>query len=345
MEWLRWSLLAALSAGLLAGCAGSGVASPPPAEVPAAPNQALAWTQIAATGPWPEARRNHSLVHAAGHDLLVLFGGRKASTVLADMWVYDLKRSTWTEVRGGGPPGRFGHTAVWDGSRVLLFGGQAGPNFFNDTWAFDPSARRWQETSPDGERPAIRYGVGAAYDTTAGRLYISHGFTFQGRFDDTWGLTGAGPWENVTPSGERPLPRCLHRCLWDADGGRMLLFGGQSNETPNLNDLWAYTPSTRRWARLAPTGPPEPRHFSSWVLDEAGGRGLLFGGQGTATYGDLWALDLKEERWTRLAPQGTGPGPLHSHDAVYDPAGRRMLVFGGFKAGADTAELWELKLP
>ena len=89
---------------------------------------------------------------------------------------------------------------------------------------------------------------------------ISHGFTFEGRFDDTWSLDpAAGVWTDLSPAPEtRPLKRCLHEAVWDAARGRMLLYGGCSSgfgPCPQ-GDLWAFDPATRTWTELTPAESP-----------------------------------------------------------------------------------------
>jgi hypothetical protein len=57
---------------------------------------------------------------------------------------------------------------------------------------------------------------------------------------------------------------------------------------------------------------------------------LVFGGWDTGFTIDVWALDLSGElRWSELSPSGTSPGARMGHTAIYDPAGDRMVVFGG----------------
>jgi hypothetical protein len=64
---------------------------------------------------------------------------------------------------------------------------------------------------------------------------------------------------------------------------------------------------------------------------------LVFGGYYTDDpdythhfFDDVWALSLATPpAWTVLVPNGTPPDPRAHHNAIYDPARDRMLVFGG----------------
>jgi hypothetical protein len=65
---------------------------------------------------------------------------------------------------------------------------------------------------------------------------------------------------------------------------------------------------------------------------------------------DVWELTLGEvPEWRMLVPPGARPSERRAHSAVYDPARRRMLVFGGRSLDTtymvqDHNQLWELSL-
>ena len=165
----------------------------------------LQWRQRVTSGAEPPARRDHSLV--SDGERLVLFGGRGPNP-LGDTWVYAIASNVWEQpIADPAPPARFGHNTVWDlaSNRIVLFGGQAeGGTFFNDLWSFDPETWQWSQLDT-GSGPSPRYGAGAAFDPH-GRLLLTHGFTTDGRFDDTWALDLAGrAWTDISPQGERPV--------------------------------------------------------------------------------------------------------------------------------------------
>ena len=155
-----------------------------------------------------------------------MFGGQDAASPRNDLWEYSFDRREWTELNPSGtlPPARFGHTTVFDPvrRRLVLFGGQAA-GFFSDVWAYDIAQNTWQQLSPDEAGPNLRYGHSAIYDAARDRLIISHGFTTAGRFDDTWAYElGTNTWREISSSGIRPLPRCLHLSVYDEGNGQML---------------------------------------------------------------------------------------------------------------------------
>jgi hypothetical protein len=303
------------------------------------------WTRIDAAGP-PPARFNHTMTFDPASQKLVVFGGRTGSGTLGDTWVYDLGPKAWHEVKTTpSPAARFGQAAAYDPGlrRVLMFGGQAG-SFFNDTWAFDPIDETWQKLDVHGTPPSKRYGTSAVLDTKRNQLIVSHGFTDAGRFDDTLALDlKTNTWAKIQPVGGRPLKRCLHVAAYDAKSDHMFLFGGCSSgfgPCPQ-DDLWSLDIAASDWQELKPAGSkPAARMNPSLVSDEAG-RALLFGGNtGDGPTADVWAFDPAAGGWTQLAASADLPPARDSHAAVWNPATRQMIVFGGSGDNGALNDLW-----
>lgn len=287
---------------IAAACAAATPAPPPqaatvaPSLTAAAPSEAAttapaapaatqtlpspATEQAATTGPaWvrldvaeaPPARFDHSIVLDPEGARLILFGGRGSSGGLKDIWIFDLNANTWRQVAAVGPSARWGHGAVYDAARrqMVVFGGQAG-GLFNDIWIFDAVSETWREVSAPDPRPDVRYGFGAALDVAHGRMLVSHGFASDGRHDDTWALDlSANTWENVTPTADRPLKRCLLDMAFDPARGTAYLFGGCSSgfgPCPQ-GDLWAFDAASDRWTQITSAGEsPGPRQNPSLVV-------------------------------------------------------------------------------
>ena len=336
-----------LAGAQLIGCGdGDGTPSPTatagvtPSAATATPGAgALGWRQLAPAGTLPPARRDHSLV--TDGERLYLFGGRSGGDAVGDTWVYDLAANEWEELNAPGPGARFGHNSVWSTrGRMVVFGGQAGGEFLNDTWLFDPADGMWQEIPDFRGAPSQRYGAAAALDPS-GRLVVTHGFTNQGRFDDTWGFALLDNfWTEISPDGARPIERCLVRAVWDAARERLIMFGGQTTATPFLGDTWALTGS-EGWLELTPQQSPSPRNFYAMAFDEVAGRALLIGGQtedGPAN--DLWAFDAASDSWARLTLDGESPSARAGHDAAF--AAGSLYVVGGYDGSSELNDLWVL---
>jgi hypothetical protein len=233
---------------------------------------------------------------------------------------------------------------------LYLFGGQTGSEFYSDLWQFDLTNGAWTLLA-DGSGASItpRYGTSMVF-TDEGSLVVSHGFTFDGRFDDTWSFDlDAGAWIEISPEPDltRPLKRCLHESVWANNASRMLLFGGCSSgfgPCPQ-GDLWSFEPRSRSWTNRTVEAAPRARSNPALVYDGGRERALLFGGltdQGYAA--DLWSLSLLGDDsveppiWTRLAQ--TGPTPRASHDAVM--TGPWLYLFGGYGDAGVLGDLWVL---
>jgi N-acetylneuraminic acid mutarotase len=307
----------------------------------------VAWSAIDVAG--PAARWDHTLSADPLAARLILFGGRDAAGApFGDTWVYTIADELWSQVEGPAPSSRFGQAVAVDhANRALyLFAGQAdGATFFNDVWQLDLDDLSWAEVPTSDLRPAPRYGTSAVLDGNRNVL-ISHGFTFEGRFDDTWSLDPeSGIWTDVSPSPEtRPLKRCLHEAVWDAEGSRMLLYGGCSSgfgPCPQ-GDLWAFDPATRTWSDVTPAGSPAARSNPALVRDDGDGSIWLIDGLTEAGYtADLWALDLSgAPSWAETAQGSIAPRPRASHDATVLDGG--VYLFGGYGDAGSLADFWLL---
>lgn len=320
-------------------------------SVASSPATAAAWSQLEPTGSRPRAREDGTWTEQPASRTAYLFGGRDGSVVFDDLWAFDLDTNRWTRLapEGRTPPRRFGHEAVWvDGIGVVIFAGQAGPTtFYDDLWAYDPVANTWRRLPGDGARPIARYGSCAALGPD-GRLWISHGFTEDGtRFADTRAYDFVvGRWSDETPAGRVPVSRCLHGCWW-TDDGRLALYAGQTTGVEALGDLWSLAgagTSAAAWTRATGELPKDrnlyafARHGDAIVV--VGGRGL-----GKTFLNDVFTIDASTLEVRRLKVTGPKPPGRGGAMLIDDPAGGRVILFGGKTKGGALADLWELSLP
>ena len=307
-----------------------GDAEPPPAPGVILPNEA-SWRQVA-QGSGPGSRGDHALVSDVAGGIVYLFGGRSGGTNFGDFWAFDVASEQWTLLSESGPAPRFGHNAVYDArrDRIVVYGGEAGATFYSDVWAWDVATNSWSQIAASGSGPLARYGAVGTYDPLTNSLIVSHGFTSSGRFDDTWRFDlVTDVWEQVSPDEglTRPEPRCLVRGVADPQHGRIFLFGGQSNTSSYLGDLWEYDMAARNWAPVAGQG-PEPRNLYAATAGEDSRYLLVHGGNvGGVAGSDLWLFDFATTDWKALPSTGGEAPALSSHDAVWTTSG--MLVFGG----------------
>ena len=307
-----------------------------------------AYSRLDVQGTLPAGRVDAPIVYDAPGRRLLMFGGQDAASPRNDVWEYSLDRREWTELNPSGtlPPARFGHTTVFDPvrRRLVLFGGQTS-GFFSDVWAYDISQNTWQQLSPDEAGPNRRYGHSAIYDAAGDRLIISHGFTDAGRFDDTWAFgLGTNTWQEISPSGIRPLRRCLHHSVYDEENGQMLLFGGcASGFGPcPLDDLWSFDLDTNQWTERGPAPKPAARQWYGMAFDHTRSRLVLVGGLGGSSLNDTWEYDTVADSWNQLAPSGEIPAGRFRHEATFVADLGAVLSFGGRTNSGLSNELWML---
>lgn len=310
---------------------------------------AQTWTEVTPAGPpAPSARTLASAVYDPVAHAMVVFGGEDAGARRNDIWALDLANHTWTELTPGGgsmPAGRITPASVYDVDhhQMLMFSGRgAGGTFLNDTWAFDLNANTWSQFTPAGAVPAIRYGVATCYDVVGQTQVTFAGFTFQGRFDDTWRFDPAvGEWSDVSPVSS-PLERCLHGACYDAINRRMIMYGGQNGGA--LGDIWSFDLATETWTELTPLTGPDPRWFSTFEYDRLNHRVTMFSGNRNVAglANDVWVFDLSLDEWIELFPGGTPPSAREGAVAVYVQSEDRIVVFGGEDAGGLRNDVWSL---
>jgi len=289
----------------------------------------------------PGAREDHTWTVDGDGRYAYLFGGRDDGTYFGDLWRYDLESDAWKKLspRGKRPLPRFGHNAVWvDGYGLIVFAGQRGPDFFDDLWAFDPDKGKWRELPARGSVPKRRYGSCMVVDSD-GRLWISHGFTFAGRFDDTRAYNlKTERWASLSPDGRRPGERCLHDCFTTASG-ELVLYGGQDNGASALGDLWVMG-RDRDWQRH---DDPRPKPRRLYAVTEAGDFAYVFGGAGedNRAFDDLWRVDRESLEFERVRVEGNAPAARYAGTLITDTERGRLLLFGG-QASVAKADIWEL---
>jgi Galactose oxidase, central domain len=251
----------------------------------------------------------------------------------------------WTDVTpaDGSPHLRKGHAMAFDpgpGGGVLLFGGhyvRVLPDrnemvALNDLWTWDGAA--WTELTPTSGSPPPRTGHAMAYDAARDRLVLFGGRDPDGgvdRYGDTWEWDGA-EWVDVTPA-DSPPARGAHAMAYDAERGRVLLFGGYGGFDADgaiyLSDTWEWDGVA--WTEVTPSLSPHERANHAMAYDAVRGRTVLFGG--TKHIGneildnDLWEWD--GVAWIEATLPPGSPSARNYLAMAYDAARTRTVMFGG----------------
>jgi N-acetylneuraminic acid mutarotase len=314
-----------------------------------AQNATADWRRVS-TGEGVEPRWDHTLSALPGtSELLLAFGRNANESPLGDAWVADRSTGEWELVESAGPSPRFGHAVATDSERgkVFLFGGEAdGSTFFADLWSFDVESRAWELVHDGSGGPAARYGTALVFDGES-TLFMLHGFTFEGRFDDVWKFDlNASSWEQVQiTSSTAPLRRCLHEAVWSKSRGRIYLYGGCSSgygPCPQ-GDLWKLDPNSGSWREIGSVA-PAGRMNPALVMDDRSDRLVLFGGlTDNGASSDLWFGDLdgNDVRWSTVDSGDAVPSARSSHDSVLSAGA--IYLFGGTGVDGVTSDLWRLK--
>jgi hypothetical protein len=290
----------------------------------------VAWTLVAWTG--PPKRNDHAMAYDAARQRTILFGGWGPGS-LADTWAWD--GSSWTQMMVSGPVGRRQHSMAYDSvrQRVLVFGGYPASVYpqLNDIWEWDGTT--WSQ-GPSG--PAVRAGAGLTFDPGTQRALLFGGQSCPGgtstscvRTNDLWAYSGTG-WSQLCTTApcntDLPGPTQEPGFAYDSVRGRAALFGSY----PSSASLWEWDGS--RW--LLQVGTPAAGTNSAMAWDAA--RGLAT----VVAAGETWGWD--GAAWRRGS--ASGPSKRYNHEVAYDSTRKRLVLFGGVTAGAQTPYLgdtWE----
>jgi hypothetical protein len=301
------------------------------------------WTSLGGF-PGGEGRAGTVAVWAPDAGRAIVMGGYAWNASLAErvydqpVLVYDPQNGTWAGLGPSKIPA--GSAGVYDPARkcVIVCGGtnstSGRTDVRNETWAFFPSNGSWARLS---DMPGARHGQSAVWDPDDGLMLVFGGTDGTGYFNDVWAFDRArNLWTNLTIiSDEYPLTRAYTSAVWNPQNGEMVVHGGYNSAITFLS-TWAFSFRNSNWIHR--TSAPFARYIHAAGFDS--GRGLMtVFGSGEYDYTDTWTYDAASDSW---APNKVLPGtPRTASSAVFDPASKRLLVFGGRDAAGDCLdEAW-----
>ncbi|MFQ3638679.1 MAG: hypothetical protein SNJ62_01535 [Chloracidobacterium sp.] len=195
------------------------------------------WAATAADGR-PGPRSRHTAVWT-GTEMIVWGGVTFADNRFSELRTggrYNPVTNAWTPTRtdptssggaDGAPSGRFDHTAVWTGDRMIVWGGATtAAQAFNSGALYNPATDTWAATAATGA-PTSRSG---------------HTAVWTGREMIVWGDAGAtgaryNPafnfWRPVETEGAPDLT-ANHTAIWDATRRQMVVWGGRGSQGLSL---------------------------------------------------------------------------------------------------------------
>jgi hypothetical protein len=292
----------------------------------------------------------------AGHDAvltpggkLLLYGGESelgvAPTALRQL---DLAspNGQWTSlgVQGDVPVARLPDRGL-PGSRAVV---DPGENLLltvcdcrgGNTFILDLAGGRWNHAPGDADLP-LWFSV-LAYDAPRDRAVLYGGQQY-GLGDQ---VAAKGWAYDLSPArkGWQALPDAPFEMVYqaadvDPKSGHVLVFGGLAAKGSVEASLWrldlARADEPGAWqdiTTLAGSG-PSPRVGATLTVDPATSQALLYGGLAAdGDLADVWMLDYADPTrptWTQVEVPGPGPGSRSGHSAVWDPAGKRAVIYGG----------------
>ena len=233
-----------------------------------------------------------------------------------------------------------------DGNGTVAFGDFL--VFVTDFASHNQQSPRWVQLETTSDIPIERFDHTMIIDPIASRLVIFGGKTAES-LNDTWIFDlNNRSWRKVQTATE-PKARRGHTAIYDAPRHRMVIFGGQQN-SDFFNDIWTFDLAKETWQELTvSSNRPVPRYGTSAIVDAQNNRMIISHGFSSAgRFDDTWAFDLTQHTWTNITPS-SGPKPLKRclHDAIFDEANNRMLLFGGCSSGfgpCPQGDLWTFNL-
>lgn len=134
----------------------------------------------------PGARYDHTalwITWGTSNRRMIVWGGRYTDTstneevVLKDGAMYNPVDNTWasTSTSGKCPSARYGHTALWSGTKMYIWGGTNGSQRYNDGGVYDPSTNSWSEIKTFNA-PIGRYRHTAVWMSSISAMIVFGGF-------------------------------------------------------------------------------------------------------------------------------------------------------------------------
>jgi Galactose oxidase, central domain len=317
------------------------------------PNEIFAtWSNLSGSTVRPPAR-NDAMLAVDDSRGAILFGGHDAGLVPNnETWLWD--SATWTQLGSTVSPSARYSAAMADGrDSVVLFGGMnAAGQPLNDTWVFTASG--WQQLNTLGSVPARRSHAMAANSADAAySVYMFGGTDGLNWFSDlhklAWSYFPSIGWRwiwHTMPTVGGPGGRDDHAMVVDVRRQKLVVFGGRNEFWQQFNDTWEFDLSAQTWAQRSPAQSPAPRMNPGMAYDRQRERVVLVGGYDLntgASFSDIWEWDGTD--WTQRIPQSATIAPTANTAMGYDHRTQRVVMFGGWNAGAPTDNTYELIEP
>jgi hypothetical protein len=294
------------------------------------------WTTTS-TANAPSPRVDATAIWDDNEKAMIVWGGRTTlnGAALGTGALYYPAKNVWKTmtVDGGTPSPRWGHTAVWTGTKMIVWGGSDGSGQLGDGGTFAPTgAGGWVQLAP-GPVPTVRTGHVAVWTGDVNQsMLVWGGFGVDPMAMPSKYLADGGVfdfqssmWQLMSAGGMPPTARSQASAVWT--GMSMLVWGG-TDAGGYLNDGGKYVGGT--WF---PVNNPQPSaragHSAAWMTTSLGKRMMIWGGIGPSGYlNDGALLDDVLLNWTPALP--TAPvARAHHSTVITGDLGSKMIIWGG----------------
>jgi len=141
---------------------------------------------------------------------------------------------------------------------------------------------------------------------------------------------------------EYPKARGSAQLHFHPPSGKMIMFGGESNQRISFSDTWEYDPATNVWAERFPETHPEGVGGAAAVYDSESDKFIFYfstildrsAPKGLVQISETWAYDFATNTWENMNPV-IHPVEIMGARLAYDSEADRMILFGGADFTAD----------
>ncbi len=237
---------------------------------------------------------------------IVLFGGCRLDSYLADTWVYDCKARKWEQRWPKvSPAPRAGHLLGWlpKSGKIVLFGSTRydvhyWPPYQNkslphDLWVYDIEGNRWKLLPQSGKPPANGTGAVGPGDALIFLPRPVKNFGVQPRF--TWGLQVDAGAPDAGSAKAGVGPGAVTYCFHGPDR-----FDRSAKIEPKKIDTFLKELPPNRWTPMPKQGPDCNNHVWSASAYDAERHQILFygGGHSAWHYNDVSHYSLRTATWS-----------------------------------------------
>lgn len=352
--------------------------------------QQPSWTQFSPSGiaPTTSATGSATTGYDPVNDRLIVFGGSDPTQCCHETnntWVLINASGangtpTWQQLTpdapDGLPPGRNGHTAIYDPgtNQLIIFGGgqtngYAFSPLFNDVWILTNAnglggTPQWIPRTPNGGPPAPREGHAAIYKQSTNEMFVFGGGNngIMSVPNDLWVLENANridiqpSWVQLNQTGDVPPPWQGFASAYDPASDMWTIAIGCCYYSNASRVLALNGPSgIPQWTTLSPTGTLPPIGEVGNYFYDPDTHSLFAQTNGPGGWSNItWQLSPVNEAgvtptWTNVIPSGTPGTPPTSAliiGSAYNAVTKRFIVALNRTdvPGTLTPEVWVLKL-